>query len=161
MENRERYAHIPGWGADLSPTDRPAYPKERIPARLPGLHWNEPELQVETVEILRSNERDGKLTPIFGSSVPPKGMSGMVRRLAFKFSENDLRHWLLLQAADRTNVVEGVVSDLSRGRVPNIPAEMGFKAAWKHDRTGVIKKAAIGAAVVGFLILARRHAKRS
>ena len=27
------HAHIPGWGADLDPANRPAYPKERTPPR--------------------------------------------------------------------------------------------------------------------------------
>ena len=160
MENRERFAHIPGWGADLSPDDRPAYPKERIPARLPGLHWSEPDQQVDTVEVLRSTEREGKLTPVFGSTVPPKGVSGIVRRLAFKFSENDLRHWLLLMAADRTDVVEGLVQDVAKGRLPNIPAEMGIRAAWTHDKPGLMKKAALSAVLLGTLIVISKHRKK-
>lgn len=59
--------------------------------------------QLQKVEILRSNERPG-LTPVFGTSTPPSGLSGMLRRAAFKFSENDLRHWLILLFADRVNV---------------------------------------------------------
>ena len=43
---------IPGWGTDLDPANRPAVPKERIPARLPGLHWDEPEPQPPSVEVL-------------------------------------------------------------------------------------------------------------
>ena len=62
MDTPERFAHIPGWGADLDPADRPAYPKERIPARLPGLHWDEPAQQPQTVEVLRSIERATKST---------------------------------------------------------------------------------------------------
>ncbi len=153
MDNRERFAHIKGWGADLDPADRPAYPKERMPARLPGLHWDTPEQQPATVKILSSTERDGQLTPVFGTTVPPSGLSGAMRGAAFRFSENDLRHWLILLAADRTNVVEGLVDDLLHGHVPNVLGEMGLRAAWKHDRAGVVRKAAIGAAVVGALVV--------
>jgi len=161
MDNKERFAHIPGWGADLDPADRPAYPKERMPARLPGLHWDAPEQQKSSVEVLCSTERDSTITPVFGSTVPPKGISGAMRRLAFKFSENDLRHWLILLAADRANVVEGVAEDLVRGHVPNVLAEMGIGAAWKHDRAGVLRKAAIGAGVVAALVvLSRRSGRR-
>jgi hypothetical protein len=159
MDNRERFAHIKGWGADLDPADRPGYPKERMPARLPGLHWDEPEQQPETVKILCSTERDSKLTPVFGTTVPPKGLSGLMREAAFKFSENDLRHWLILLAADRTNMVEGLAEDLVHGHIPNVLGEMGIKAAWEHDRAGVIRKAAIGAGVATALLvlLARRR----
>jgi hypothetical protein len=35
--------------------------------------------------------------------------------MAFRFSESDLRHWLLLLLADRVNVVEGVAAEVNRG----------------------------------------------
>lgn len=160
MDNKERFAHIPGWGADLNPADRPAYPKERMPARLPGLHWDQPAQQETSVEVLCSTERDSKITPVFGSTVPPSGLSGVMRRLAFKYSENDLRHWMILLAADRTNVVEGVASDLMRGHVPNVLGEMGIGAAWKHDRAGVLRKVAVGAAVTAAVLLLRKRSRR-
>jgi hypothetical protein len=34
-QQRERHAHIIGWGADLDHANRPAYPMERTPPRLP------------------------------------------------------------------------------------------------------------------------------
>ena len=40
--------------------------------------------------------------------------SGVIRRAAFRYSENDLRHWLMLMGADRVNVVEGLGQDLRR-----------------------------------------------
>lgn len=160
MDNQERFAHIPGWGADLDPANRPAYPKERMPARLPGLHWSEPAQQESNAEVLCSTERDGRITPVFGSTVPPAGLSGVMRRLAFRYSENDLRHWLILLAADRTNVVEGVASDLLHGHVPNVLGEMGIAAAWKHDRPGVIRKVAVAAAVTAAVVLLTRRSRR-
>jgi len=160
MDNKERFAHIPGWGADLDPADRPAYPKERMPARLPGLHWDQPAQQETKVEVLCSTERDSKITPVFGSTVPPSGLSGVMRRLAFRYSENDLRHWMILLAADRTNVVEGVASDLVHGHIPNVLGEMGIGAAWKHDRAGVLRKVAVGVAVTAAVLLLRRRSKR-
>jgi hypothetical protein len=160
MDTPERFAHIPGWGADLDPADRPAYPKERIPARLPGLHWTEPEQQPRTVEVLCSTERDSRITPVFGSTLPPRGVSGILRGAAFKYSENDLRHWLILLAADRTDVVEGLVEDLLRGHVPNVLGEMGIRAAWKHDRGGVIRKAAVAAAIAAALVALARRRRR-
>ena len=44
---------------------------------------------------------------------------------AFKQSENDMRHWLMLLLADRVNVVEGLIDDLAHGHVPNLFKEMG------------------------------------
>jgi hypothetical protein len=107
MNARDR---IPGWGADLDRANRPAVPMERTPPRLEGVHWDDPPAQQSTVEVLRSTEHL-RMPPVFGTSVPPRGISGWIRRRAFTHSENDLRHWLMLLFADRVDAVEGLVSD--------------------------------------------------
>ena len=101
---------IPGWGADLDRSRRPAVPMEHMPPRLEGLHWDAPAQQPLEVEVLQSIERPG-ITPVFGTSVPPSGLSGWIRRRAFRHSENNLRHWMMLLMADRVNVVEGLFTD--------------------------------------------------
>ena len=148
QNNVEKFSHINGWGADLDHKNRPAYPMERTPPRLEGVHWDTPAQQAENVQILCSNERPGT-TPVFGSTLPPAGISGMMREAASKYSENDLRHWGILLLADRVNMVEGVVADLSRGHIPNLYAETGMKSDFQFNRVGAIKKTAIAASVVG------------
>lgn len=158
-----RHAHIPGWGVDRDRNSRPAVPMERMPPRLEGVHWTQPAQQPQTVEVLCSTERDSTLTPVFGTTLPPKGASGSLRRAAFRFSENDLRHWLILLLADRTDMVEGVIDDLRRGHVPNLVAEMGLAAAWKHDRPRLLRKmawAAGTAVLLGLMVSRRRSARR-
>jgi hypothetical protein len=57
----------------------------------------------------------------------------------------------MLMGADRINVVEGVVDDLSKGKIPNIPAEMGARSEWKHNKKGfVIKTAVVLGATAGW-----------
>ena len=159
-QNRKDHSHIQGWGADLDHANRPAYPMERTPPRLEGVHWNEPAQQPENVKILHSTERPG-LTPIFGTTVPPSGISGRLREVAFKFSENDIRHWMLLLFADRVNMVEGIGSDISRGHIPNLFAETGMRSEFKYNRPGAIKKMAVATAVVGIgLYLLTRNNRR-
>lgn len=42
------------------------------------------------------------MTPVFGTSTPPKGISGAMRKYAYrKYSEGRAAHWLVLIAADR------------------------------------------------------------
>jgi hypothetical protein len=115
--------------------------------------------QLRKVEILHSNERPG-LTPVFGTSTPPRGLSGMMRRAAFKFSENDLRHWLILLAADRVNVGEGLIEDLAHGHVPNIFREMGGPAEFKYNRAGAIRKVVVATAVTALAIHMMRRKRR-
>jgi hypothetical protein len=152
-------ANIAGWGADLDPKARPAVPMERTPPRLPHVPWDAPEAQAQTVKVFHSTERPG-LTPVFGSTVPPSGLSGMIRAGAFRFSENDLRHWLMLLFADRVNVVEGIVEDLARGHVPNLFLEMGGPAEWRYNRKGFVRKAAIAGAVVALLLVVNSRRRR-
>jgi hypothetical protein len=155
------HSHIQGWGVDRDPQNRPAVPMERTPPRLSGVHWKIPVQQPETVEVFHSIERPD-LTPVFGTSVPPSGLSGRIRAAAFGWSENDLRHWLLLMLADRINVVEGLADDLAHGHIPNIFAEMGGKAEWQYNRAGLVRKAAIASAVIGtgYWLMRRKRRNR-
>ena len=157
-----RRPDIPGWGVDLRPEDRPAFPMERTPPRGVHVHWTQAEQQPESVEILTSTERPG-ITPVFGTTVPPSGLSGVLRRYAFGFSENDVRRWMILLMADRINMVEGLLQDLARGHVPNVPGEMGLRAELKHNPQGAARKAAALVAVVGVgcWLLSRRGGRAS
>lgn len=148
MNTPDKYAHIKGWGADLDPADRPAYPMERNPPRLDAAPWTANDMQPRSIEVLQSNERPN-MTAVFGTGQPPRGISGSVRRFAFGFSENDLRHWMLLLLADRIDVGEGLIEDLAKGHVPRIYSEMGGRAELKHNPAGAAKKALVVAAVVG------------
>ena len=157
---RKPPAGIQGWGADLDPAVRPAVPKERTPQRFVDVHWDEMEHQPDRgVKVLHSNERPG-LTPVYGTAQPPSGLSGVIRHGAFRYSENDLRHWLMLLFADRVNVVEGIIDDLAHGHVPNLFMEMGGPAEWKYNRTGFVRKAMIAGAVVGLIYYAQKRRRR-
>ena len=156
---REQLAHINGWGADLDRKDRPGVPMERTPPRFIPEPVGKLTQQEQKVEVLVSTERPG-ITPIFGTAQPPSGLSGVMRRAAFRWSENDMRHWLLLLAADRVNVVEGVAEDLAQGKVPNVLAEMGIKSEWQYNKAGLVKKVAIAGAVVGTLAYLMRRKER-
>jgi hypothetical protein len=147
---------IEGWGVDLDPAARPAYPKERTPPRFIDPHWDELEHQRATVRVFHSTERPG-LTPVFGTAQPPSGVSGMIRGTAFRYSENDMRHWLMLLFADRVNVLEGILDDLAHGHVPNLFAEMGGAAEWRYNKAGFLRKAFIAGAVVGLACYAMRR----
>jgi hypothetical protein len=153
-------ANVQGWGADLDPAVRPAVPMERTPPRFVQPTYEQPEQQPYTVKVFHSTERPG-LTPVFGTSTPPTGVSGLIRAGAFRFSENDLRHWLMLLFADRVNVVEGIIEDLAHGHVPNLFTEMGGPAEWKHNRQGFIRKAVIAGGVVGLLLYMNRRRRRA
>ena len=136
-------SQIKGWGVDADPKNDPTYPmKLRNDGEHSGYSLERPPQQPITVEVLHSNERSD-LTSVFGTSTPPSGLSGMIRRVAFKYSESSYGHWLPLMLADRVGVVEGVLADLGRGRVPNVFAERGWKAEWEHNRMSLVRRVLI------------------
>jgi hypothetical protein len=141
-------SQIKGWGVDADSKNDPTYPmKLRNDGEHEGYSWQRPQQQPLTVEVLHSNERPD-VTSVFGTSTPPSGPSGALRRLAFRYSESSYGHWLPLVLADRMSVVEGLVGDLKQGRVPNVLAERGWKAEWKHNRTSLIRRILLGAVLV-------------
>jgi hypothetical protein len=121
-------ARIPGWGVDLDPKDRPAVPKERFDPGASGAHWEFPERQPEKWPRERSVEH-AFLTPVFGTSCPPKGVSGAIRKLAYRrYSEGRAAHWLLLIAADRVDAWEAHAAALLSTRPDNPITETGVRA---------------------------------
>ena len=123
---------IPGWGVDLNPKDRPAVPKENFNPGGTGAHWDFPDRQIPQGPRERSTEHQF-LTPVFGTSCPTKGLSGVIRRYAYRFSEGRARHWLLLMLADRVDVIESMIMDAVRGRPDNPMAEYGVKAEARRN----------------------------
>lgn len=145
MENLAKdYTHIKGWGMDADPKNDPTYPiKHRTNEEHKGYTWERPTQQPVTTEVLHSIERPN-ITAVFGTPLPPRGLSGRIRRYAFKFSENSYVHWLPLLLADRVDEIEGVLEDLRQGRVPNVFAERGWKAQIRHNPKAVATKVVIG-----------------
>ena len=154
-------SQVRGWGVDADPENDPTYPmKNRNNGEHAGYSWERPAQQPIDVEILHSNERPN-VSATFGTSTPPAGLSGVIRRAAFKYSENSYAHWLPLMLADRVGVVEGVVDDLARGHVPNIFGDMGWGAEWKHNRQKLVTRVIIGAAIGAAAIAILRGRKRN
>jgi hypothetical protein len=75
---------IRDWGVDKSDTQRPGVPMER-----PALARKAP-----SGIAVRS------------SALPPRGVSGLIRRAAYRYPEHKPRRWLLLMFADRVDVLE-------------------------------------------------------
>ncbi len=127
----ELRARIPGWGVDLDPKDRPSVPRERLDPDLSGAHWDFPERQPEKWPRERSIEHKF-LTPVFGTSCPPKGVSGAMRKYAYTFSEGRALHWLILVAADRADALGSHLRSFLTLRPDNPITETGVLSEFSH-----------------------------
>lgn len=146
------HSHIKGWGIDANPQNDPTYPiKNRTNEEHDGYSWKRPSQQLQNVEILKSVERPN-ITSVFGSALPPEGVSGAIRKFAFKYSESSYGRWLPLVLADRVDAIEGIIDDLKNGHVPNIFAERGWGAEWKYNKKRFLFKIVVAAAVTAVVV---------
>ena len=126
-------ARIPGWGVDADPRDRPSVPKLQFQEDLTGARWEFPDRQPEKWPRERSIEHKF-LTPVFGTSTPPRGLSGAIRKLSYaRYSEGRLAHWLLLVAADRVDSVESNLRSYASRRPDNPITETGVLSELKTN----------------------------
>lgn len=137
---------IKGWGIDADSENDPTYP---IQKRKDGSlkYFRKGQKQQPVIqEVLHSNERPN-VSAVYGLGPEPTDLSGKIRRFAFTFGENEFSHWLPLILADRINAIEGIIDDIKQGNFPNIIAEKGWPAQWKHDKKALIQKLSIYAAI--------------
>jgi hypothetical protein len=150
---------IDGWGSDLAPASRPGVPRDKAPQiGVESLYADLP--QQEPPHRIHKSTEHARLTPVFGTSCPPRGLSGRLRDAAYHYSEGRLARWLTLMLADRVDVVEDVAADLARGRVPNLWSEMGLGAEWRYNKAGMLRKAAVAGLAIGIVVAYRRSRRR-
>ena len=125
--SEELRATIPGWGADLDPANRPSVPKLHVTPVPNGSHWDFPEAQ-EELEPREKSIEHAILTPVFGTSVPLRGVSGAIRRFAYdRYSEGRAAHWLLLVLGDRVDAIGSHAKSLLTLRPDNPFTETGLR----------------------------------
>ena len=158
-------AHVPadfrtinGWGADLDPANRPAVPRE-LPSDVRTARGDVRHRQEPRGKVHMSNEHPD-LTPVFGESVQPHGLSGLLRDYAYQFGEGTNRHWMTLMFADRIDTWESAIVDLVTGRYPKEKgwttphlAEMDSKSKRTYAFVGTV--ALIGLVALGVGLAAR------
>ncbi len=95
---------MPASRVDASPEVRPGVPRIGRPVPDPGAHWARPAQQRGTSLLARSGLRGA--TPVFGTGQPAHGLSGLVRRAAYRVPEHRAGRWILLLVGDRLDVLE-------------------------------------------------------
>jgi uncharacterized protein (TIGR03382 family) len=94
-----------GSGSDRTDERRPGVPMEHSPRPSTLELQTPPEQQTASGEVLMSVARH-RLTATFGSANPPSGLSGVLRRIAYRFPDHRAPKWMLLLLADRLNATE-------------------------------------------------------
>jgi hypothetical protein len=90
---------------DLPAQRRPGVPAQREPHVVGGAHWATPEQQTPAEGLTVDPQREG-LTATFGTGQPPHGLSGALRRAAYRWPDYEARRWAVLLLADRVDAME-------------------------------------------------------
>lgn len=123
-------------GVDQPVQRRPGVPMEAKPHLAEGAAPGGPPRQATEDEHLRRVGLD-ELTPVYGTAQPPKGLSGVMRRAAYRIPEHSAMHWMMLLSADRVDVVE---DRLTHGFGPDTLNAMG-----RRIRTNPLPALVLGA----------------
>ena len=103
QKQRTSHAGEPVVGRDIAPHERPGVPMEHEPRPLtPSVRWNEPERMQPVPWVTKRVELD-RLTPVYSTALPPRGLSGAIRRIAYNIPESQARHWATILLADRVD----------------------------------------------------------
>ncbi|MCW5831693.1 MAG: hypothetical protein KIS78_04470, partial [Labilithrix sp.] len=95
---------ILGWGTDATVERRPGVPEERRPPEPLVDAIGFPSRQTTGTPSVTSPHRP--LTAVYGTAVPLRGLSGLVRRAAYRAPDYEARRWALLKLADKIDVLE-------------------------------------------------------
>ncbi len=97
-----RRARPPVEPVDLDPANRPGVPKERPPEPWPNSRFP-PKRMTGTPSVPKHGRPDKPMPPVFGTAVQLHGVSGAIRRAAYRYPDHTVSHWLLLLLGDRVD----------------------------------------------------------
>ncbi len=90
------------WGVDLDPARRPGVPMAREPQPWPNARFP-PERQLGKPASPMHGRPNKPMPAVFGTAVPLRGLSGLVRRLAYRYPDHYPSHWMLKMLGDRVD----------------------------------------------------------
>jgi hypothetical protein len=90
------------WGVDRDPSRRPGVPMMRPPQPWPNTRFP-PERQPGEPAAPMHGRPNKPMPAVFGTAVPLRGLSGVVRKFAYTYADHYPSHWLLMMLGDRVD----------------------------------------------------------
>jgi hypothetical protein len=98
------FGQAPVEAADADPANRPGVPNERSPQPWPNSRF--PIERMRAQPSVPRHDRPGKpMPPVYGTAVPLHGLSGAIRKAAYRYPDHVATHWLLLLLGDRVDAM--------------------------------------------------------
>jgi len=109
--------HTSEQAVDLDWARRPGVPRERTPAPWPNTRY--PPTPQHGKPAAPLHGRKGKsMPPVYGTAMPLNGLPGLIRKVAYRYPDHWLRHWLMLLFADRVDSWRTHAKRLGKVAVP-------------------------------------------
>ncbi len=133
-QSMQEVTRPPYWGIDRDPSRRPGNPMVRKdPRPLPNTHFP-PEQQQGEPTAPRHGRPNKPMPPVFGTAIPLRGLSGAIRKLAYRYPDHYPRHWLLKLLGDRVDSWEHHWRRYSLVALPLVVAAMAMSRASRRRR---------------------------
>jgi hypothetical protein len=124
VERRSGYRSVqperkPSWaGVDLDPARRPGVPWKRDPPqRFPNTRFP-PDRQTTEPTVPKHGRPNKPFPPVYGTTCPLHGLSGAVRKLAYRLPDHYPSHWMLMMLGDRVDALESTAKKLAPLALP-------------------------------------------
>ncbi len=106
-------SRLVGWGVDRRPQDRPGVPKEHLPPEPVANASATVPLVQQVAGTVTAHGPLRSVTPVYGTANPTRGLSGIIRRAAYRVPDYKPRRWMMLMLADRIDVMEHNVAPIA------------------------------------------------
>lgn len=120
-------------GYDLPLERRPGYGSLRGIEPWANSRWPVAR-QPRTIPFYAHGRSNKNFPPVFGTDCPPKGLSGLLRKLAYGYPDHMARHWLMLLASDRVDSAEYHVKKLLPLAAPALALGLIARAVVQRPR---------------------------
>lgn len=85
---------------DRDRSRRPGVPKERRPEPWPNSRPTPARMKAPPSAPMHGRPNK-PMPPVYGTAVPLGGLSGIIRRMAYRLPDHTVNHWMLLLLGDR------------------------------------------------------------
>ena len=106
------------WGVDRELSRRPGVPMMRPPAPWPNARMDIEHMDPASSTVFKHGRPNRQWPPVFGTTCPPKGLSGLVRKWAASYPDHKPQHWLLKLLGDRVDSAEHHLKKLAPVALP-------------------------------------------
>lgn len=106
------------WGVDRELSRRPGVPMMRPPQPWPNARMEIEHMDPASSTVFKHGRPNRQWPPVFGTTCPPKGLSGLIRKWAASFPDHKPQHWLLKLLSDRVDSAEHRLKKLAPVALP-------------------------------------------